>query len=180
MNYKTHKIGGICAGSIVVCSILPNPLNTLNSFDFGAISVASLVMAGSIIGSSIPDIDKRGSYISKKLGVVSAIASLAGHRKFFHSPLFIIILSGILNYLALFFNGVYQSLYYSLVIGITFGAISHLLVDSMTVSGIPLLYPITNKKIRIAKFRTKQDEFLVSSILVGVTIFIIFAILKLK
>ena len=180
MNYKTHKIGGICAGAIVVSSVVPNTLNSLASFDVKSISIASLIMVGSVIGSSIPDIDKRGSHISKKLGIVSAFASMTGHRKFFHSPIFIIIFSGILNYLALYLDGVYQSLYYTFIIGLTFGMISHLIVDSMTVTGIPLLYPITDRKFKIAKFRTNRDESLVSLMLVVITTFIVFLITAVR
>lgn len=180
MNYKTHKIGGICAGAVVVSSFVPNSLQSLASFDLKSISVASIIMVGSVIGSSIPDIDKRGSYISKKLGVISAFASMTGHRKFFHSPLFIIIFSGILNYLALYLDGSLQSLYYTFVMGLTFGMISHLLVDSMTVSGIPLLYPVSQKKFKIAKFRTNSDESLVSFILVVVTALLVLLINVLK
>lgn len=63
------------------------------------------------------------------------------------------------------------------IIGIAVGYISHLLVDMLTVSGVPLMYPYTNKMYRLATLTTGEDDKWVSKILF--IIFIIFTLIRL-
>lgn len=172
MNYKTHRIGGICAGLLVTGMTFKSPLTIHKAL------LSGIFIVGSFIGSIIPDIDHPNSHLGKKLNIFSiGINTLYGHRGLTHSPLFALILSIILIFLSSFFYGVPQLLYSQFVIGISVGYFSHLLLDSLTISGIPLLYPLSHKGYRLAKFRTNKHEILVSVICIFFT-FITLYILK--
>ena len=72
-----------------------------------------------------------------------------GHRRFFHNLLTILIVS-----LA---TGKY-------FVPVLAGMLSHVVLDMMTVSGVALLYPLSNRRFRIASFRTGGifDHFLLA------------------
>lgn len=63
------------------------------------------------------------------------------------------------------------------IIGISVGYVSHLLVDMLTVSGVPLMYPYTNKMYRLATLTTGEDDKWVSKILF--IVFIVFTLIRL-
>ena len=47
-----------------------------------------IFLGAAVVGSILPDIDHKNSYIGKKAKTFSkAINKLAGHRKLFHAPL---------------------------------------------------------------------------------------------
>ncbi|GAA0101568.1 metal-dependent hydrolase [Paraclostridium bifermentans] len=50
-------------------------------------------------------------------------------------------------------------------IGLSVGYLSHLLVDMLTVSGVPMLYPHSEKMYRFANLKTGEDDNWVSMIL---------------
>ena len=60
MNGYTHKIGGTCAGLLATSLALNAPYSPEKFI------VAGTIMAGSIVGSLLPDIDHKNSTISKK------------------------------------------------------------------------------------------------------------------
>lgn len=75
-------------------------------------------------------------------GVYFMAIPFSGHRKFTHSLLALAIVS----YLA-------DSIHPDLMLPVLLGYLSHLLADSLTVSGVPWLWPIT-KTFRFAKLKT--------------------------
>ena len=135
----------------------------------GIASPVALVAAG--VGALAPDIDHPGSKISRRvtpgrlprstigrflagLGLVAAgglvwmpllvpgfiLIVLAGipHRGFIHSPAFAMALAAAAFHLAGIDGG--------LVVAFTVGYLSHLLADSLTDHGIPMLWPVSNNR----------------------------------
>lgn len=64
-------------------------------------------------------------------------------------------------------------------IGLSVGYLSHLLVDMLTVSGVPLLYPHSNKMYRIGNLVTGEDDKWVCKILAIVTVILVIVRLSL-
>lgn len=58
-------------------------------------------------------------------------------------------------------------------IGLSIGYLSHLLVDMLTVSGVPLLYPYSEKMYRAARLTTGEDDKWVSRVLAIVTVILV-------
>lgn len=144
MTYKTHVMGGILSG-IITLNIISK--STIISPEGGAF------IAGSIMGSLFPDIDHRGSYIGKRAKITSTIVNKTlGHRGATHSPLIIVVLTGILYILSkLIFQ--YPLLNIG-IIGFFVGATSHILLDSFTKRGVPLLYPFSKRKFSLLHIST--------------------------
>lgn len=174
MNGKTHKIGGICAGVLTSTFLFANNLDVLNCISSG------IIIAGASIGSISPDIDHPESKVGRKLllkPISITISKLFGHRTITHSLLFSIIMSYALIASASLFSGLLNYIYLNFVIGFCVGWISHLLLDLMTVRGIPIYYPLIKKKYNIFKFKTNKDEELVSILTIlftGVAIMMFF------
>lgn len=141
---KTHIAGGVLLGSIMI--------------DHHKISesLIPVAMSASILGSLLPDIDHRNSYIGRRLKVTSWIASKTlGHRGATHSPiftgLFLLTLQILIGRSKLYVNlnvltVVNTFLYY--------GILSHIFLDSLTPGGVPLLYPIFSNKISFFNIKT--------------------------
>ena len=154
MNGQTHKLGGLCTG-IVTSSLLVQDLSSSKQ-----ILLAGILISGSLIGSLIPDIDHRQSQIGKKMKITSFIVNkLCGHRKLTHAPLLYIVLFTIFLFPAIL-SGNFNTLYFNFILGILLGIASHLFLDSLTVSGIPLLYPFKKEKYHLLKYSTNRKEYL--------------------
>ena len=115
------------------------------------ISMSVATLGASIISNQIgglmPDIDNASSQIWKKIRGGSFIGKiisplLGGHRLISHSAIGVVIASwivgSILESLSTIILVDMEIVWYSFIIGI----ISHLLTDSMTKQGIPLLFPL--------------------------------------
>lgn len=142
MNYKTHILGGVTAGLLVANYVLKTP--TIET---------TILVSGAVVGSLIPDIDHRGSYISKRLkGVSSITSSIFKHRgKATHS----LSIPSLILFITYLLTVSYVSnviLYKYLFFGVGSGIISHVLLDSLTTHGVPLLYPIYKKNISFTNF----------------------------
>lgn len=166
MNGETHKIGGVCAG-IIAGAILIEPPYTLDK-----LTLTGVLIGGSLIGSLMPDIDHKGTTIGSKFKLISiVINNLFGHRGATHAPIVHMLITTILLILGGGLTDYPKLIYTSFVIGLFIGGISHLLLDSITVKGIPLLYPISNRKFRLCKLTVGKQELLIQAILVVLTIF---------
>lgn len=166
MNYKTHINGGILLGLYAISQMANNQL----------ISTPTVIFfSGSVLGSLLPDIDHKSSYIGKRAKSVSkAINKLAGHRKLFHAPLIYLLLYSIsIGLLAdklsiLFINGLFL------------GIMSHLILDSLTIGGLPWFYPLSKKKVSLAKIKTNsQLESSFCSILICLNVAMLLDILHI-
>lgn len=150
MTYKTHFVGGICAG-VAFSSVL----------NVDPIAVPGFVIA-SAIASLVPDVDIKGSKINNKIGLVGkAVSATSNHRGFYHTPIL---------YIALYFlmNIVLPN---SIALGFLVGAMSHLVLDSFNSKGIMWLWPLTNKHFHIASIRTRTfDESAFMVVMIVLTI----------
>lgn len=166
MNGKTHKIGGVCSG------LVASTLMFSNTFGVEGIISSALIISGSTIGSLAPDIDHPTSTVGRKfiLKPISIfINKVFGHRTITHSVVMSIFMTLILLSSTLLFTGVPNFIYTNLVIGFCVGWFSHLLLDLLTVKGIPVFYPFIKKKYNLLKFRTDRDEEFVSMLILLVT-----------
>ncbi|MGM9986047.1 MAG: metal-dependent hydrolase [Bacillaceae bacterium] len=97
------------------------------------------IIAGTIIGSLIPDIDEPKSYIGRRsLGVSHVVNKKYGHRGGTHSLIIWFILMGLLLTVA---NNKFT-------IGICIGYLLHIVGDFFSSKGVPLLLPFTNKRFK--------------------------------
>lgn len=155
MNYKTHLNGGALIG-LYISSQIPK----------SHILSAGIFLGGTIIGSLLPDIDHKNSYIGKKTkGVSKVINKFAGHRKLFHAPLV---------YLLLYSMSMGAIMQKALLVGVTgifCGIISHLVLDSFTIGGLPWFYPLAKKRFSLGKIKTNSKiEDLLCGILICINI----------
>ncbi|WP_238901171.1 MULTISPECIES: metal-dependent hydrolase [unclassified Clostridium] len=151
MNYKTHINGGILVGLYANCQLANMPLMSTAVF-----------LGGAFVGSIFPDIDHRNSFIGKKTkGVSKAINKLAGHRKLFHAPLVYLFLYSIV--IGMFTD----KLMLIGIKGIFLGIFSHLVLDSLTIGGLPWFYPFSKKRFSICMIKTNSK---IEDILCGMLI----------
>ena len=132
MMYFTHLVFALLTGIAVDKYLFHFP---------NAYVAISLILFGALL----PDIDKRGSYIGKKVGVIGdATSMLFKHRGFFHSIWVILIGYGTVYF---FF---FRYLPYAQFVAV--GYVSHLISDSLTVQGVSYLYPFYKDKLRVHGF----------------------------
>jgi inner membrane protein len=124
MLWKTHLAFGILAGILGLNYYTPN-----NHYIFFTII---------LIASILPDIDHTRSKISSKIPIIpSLLQFLTKHRGIFHSLPFAVFLAIVINY----YNR-------ESAIGFLIGYLSHLLADSLTISGINFLHPFSQLRLK--------------------------------
>jgi inner membrane protein len=138
MTSRTHN--AIALASLVTVSVFYQP-NSLN--------IVTLVGAviGNNIGSLIPDMDTSGNYLWGLLPQGQKIGKLLRrifykHRTITHSLLGLLF---IFEFFKWFLPKVFNSNFIDpniILISIMIGFISHLIADSFTEEGIPLLFPL--------------------------------------
>lgn len=162
MNYKTHINGGILAGLYVSIQMHNKSLIPTGIF-----------IGGALLGSVLPDIDHRNSYIGKKVKTASkAINKLAGHRKLFHAPLAYLLLYSVA------LGMVKDNLILIGINGLFLGILSHLILDSFTLGGLPWFYPLSKKKFSIGNIKTNSKlEDILCGILTCINLVIILDLL---
>lgn len=101
------------------------------------IFASPIFLSLTVVGSLLPDIDHTKSLLGK---IVYPLAKWLdkkyGHRTITHSLLFLVLIT----FLAMFVERIfYDDLSRSLIL--FFAVLSHLILDMMTVTGIPLFYP---------------------------------------
>jgi len=134
MTGKTHAAAGILCGALISAQLeLPFEQN-------------AAVIACSFAGSLLPDIDICTSRLGRRIAPVSAaIQILVGHRTVFH---------GLLIYaIAAAFGWANLPDYRLLVFSTGAGVLSHLFLDALNPSGVPLFWPF-HWRFRIAGFHT--------------------------
>lgn len=151
MHY-THTPGGILAVAGYFLMIPPkNMVELAGGLTLGA------------IGGLLPDIDTATSKISQKLGLVAfVVGKVTRHRGVTHTIFLWTILWGLL---AFFFP---ETLTYCLAGYI--GCLSHIFLDALTPSGVPLLWPVHKKKINFLKIQTGGRIEAVLSLLLWVAV----------
>jgi inner membrane protein len=90
-----------------------------------------------VLSGLLADIDKIGSQVSQRFKITSFFINIfVGHRGLFHS-----IWIPLLLYLSLFLIKI------EIAIAVSFGYLSHIILDCFTVSGVKLLWPL-QKRLR--------------------------------
>lgn len=168
MNYKAHSVGGICTGLAFSIATMPQE----NQFLYTAVITTS-----ALLGSLLPDVDEPNSFIGKKVWLLSKIIKFTtGHRGIFHT-IIISFIFPLIYYLTkdneLFLKYSWFP-YLNTIIGLTIGYLSHLLMDAMTEMGVPLLWPITKRKISIMKLKTNRHEWIAIAMFVCLVIIVFF------
>lgn len=114
----------------------------------------------SYLGALFPDIDMRGSYISKRYPILyKKIGSKFKHRGFTHSLIFISFLCYIFDLLIKFTDS--NIVFLCLSSGFIVGYISHLCLDIITKEGIQVFYPICiNFSLLPIKTSSKSEKII--------------------
>ena len=216
---KTHRLGGIAFGGIASVVIEKG----LHVGHADPIAFTLVAMAGGAVGSLVPDLDSKGSILSKKFKLASsAVRSIATHRGATHTLLGLIVFSvcsflltmgldklllnndmllirllfglilGLVGHtsaqfiltsikktkvlhvssalrlqilvgsfivpviIAVLFEYMLIPYIGAYLLGCSVGYFSHLVYDSFTISGVPLLAPVSDKNFRLFKFRTGE------------------------
>lgn len=143
MKYKTHLAGGVFAGLIV--AKLGMETSTYSAQFMGVLGVSAF-------GSLLPDIDHKGSYLGRRLKPLSSIISkLTNHRGATHTPVYSLAFTLAIYLLSVIFGLNIPVIYF---VSLFAGIMSHILLDSLTKGGVPMLAPISQKKISFTDFKT--------------------------
>jgi len=122
--------------------------------------------AAAAFGALLPDIDHPQSTLGRMIKPISwVLHSIFGHRTVTHSLLFLVIITSFL------WTAFPDHLF--IAIGICIGVISHLILDALTASGIPLLYPLKTKIRFLFYTRTGSFTELVFFVLLVITNFVL-------
>ena len=137
MTAKTHILGGVLAGELVCIA--------------GASSMlaAPALLTGAAAGALLPDIDHRGSKVSRSSAAGRAasfaVSTLATHRGVIHTPAFVLVFGAVLGAASLFTDWRFGG---ELLLGLLVGMLSHLVLDTLNPSGIMWLWPISRKRLQ--------------------------------
>lgn len=152
MTYKTHIAGAIALTLLIDTQLTLTPKQEI------------VMYSSAILGALMPDIDHPSSKIGKYNPLSYMINKCFGHRTLTHSFIGLFIFNVIICMLN----------FKSLLLGFNIGYISHLMLDMMTVSGVPIFYPY-KKCYRLMKCKTGTDsETIVSCLLVVFITYMIF------
>lgn len=130
MTYKTHITGGVLL-TLTTIPLLEN-LN-VNPNKLGDVA---LLFGCAIIGSMFPDVDHPNSKFNKYNPFAILICKLVKHRTLTHSLLWMVIVS---------FIGFILKVNAWAILGLNIGMLSHLLLDMLNPTGVPLFYPHEKK-----------------------------------
>lgn len=151
MSALNHVTGG------VVVTGLFSSLFNVNIFD-SPIKIFTVVL-----GSLLPDIDHPKSLIGIIFKPISeCINRRFGHRTFTHSLFFLFFLTLFVRVIEIVF---FKSTYYAWLLSLSYFV--HLALDMVTIDGVPLFYPFTNRRCvmpgnnsaRITSGNFKQEFF---------------------
>ncbi|MBD3309935.1 hypothetical protein GF351_01815 [Candidatus Woesearchaeota archaeon] len=149
MMGKTHMAFGLFLG--LLCLPLLQPRNSL------------LFLSLAVFAALIPDIDSPDSKLGRKVVPLSHIFKFVfGHRGFFHSIFFpVLMFAGVLG-IAFYSQAGYVYAYAVLI-----GALSHIFIDAITIEGVNLLSPVS--RFRVAGF-IKTNSLMELAVFVFLTV----------
>ena len=149
MKYKTHLVGGLLLGTITAGTISGLVGQNVASPEL-------FYIGGAVVGSLFPDIDHKGSYIGRRMKIASSVvSSLLKHRGATHSP---VVMGGFVFLIYLLSKAFFPlNIMPILLSGFFVGIMSHILLDMITKGGVPLLYPLTSKKINLTNMKTGSN-----------------------
>lgn len=161
---KTHLYSGLCAGAgYALWAGLP-------------LVPAALAVSAGMIGGVLPDLDHRKSKVTQKTGILGFCSShLFKHRGVLHTPIVYFALWGVLT---MFVDS--DPLTHAVICGLLVGELSHLFLDMLNPSGIPLLWPLTRKRISLLPIPTggKLDAMLGMAALAGTVVLLLLILFR--
>lgn len=154
MTYKTHMLAGAAIG-----------IATVGLFNVDVVD-SGLYLFGAILGSVLPDVDHPKSWIANRTGSLKYLFAGLGHRGMLHSLIgtFVVTVVLVLGFGINMFT-----------MGLLWGYLSHLLMDSLNPSGVAWLWP-KKDRYNFAKIGTNSEfEWGIAGIL---AIFLIWFVFK--
>ena len=130
------------------------------------------LMTGAMLGSLLPDIDHPSSTLGSKMKLLAyIIGAVFGHRGGTHAPLVHTVFFAIFMIIGkVFIPGFAGLVFVQFIIGVACGVISHLILDGLTVAGIPALDPLSPRRLKLARLKTGKHD------IVGIVLCIIISI----
>lgn len=172
---KTHKVGGVCTGAVTSALLIKH-----TNLSEQALLLVPVILLTATIGSLLPDIDHPNSILGRRFKPISHIVNkLFGHRGATHTLMAWIVVTIALFGGNLFLPESLQPLGMAGVLGTSTGYLNHLLLDSLTPAGIPLMAPFNRKKFRLARIPTGKYEGPVSIAIIAVSLFFLYLILTI-
>lgn len=158
MVKETHTKGGYISALLALPFINSKFLNEYDII-YKCILLAIFIYFA-FLGSLAPDIDMKGSYISKRYPIIyKKLGSKFKHRGFTHSLLSVSFLTYLLELLTKYTNN--NIVFLCLCSGFLVGYISHLCLDLLTKEGIEIFYPISiNFSLLPIKTNSKTEKFI--------------------
>lgn len=152
MTRETHSAGGYLFAALAFNIFAPNYLSQYNLLYKLLLFIVCFQSAN--LGSLLPDLDTKKSYISKKWPYLSKFVSKrCKHRGFTHSLLFLIILNITLEYIVSI--GENNIILICFSYGILLGYISHIALDLFTYEGVDLLFPL-GINVKLSRIKTNS------------------------
>ena len=137
---KTHIAGALALTSLL--SVVCVKTNLIQGTEQVILQQATLLTASGI-GGLLPDIDHKGSTVSKQNPIISFLVRMFfTHRGFTHSLLALLLFTGVVYGVAAIIG---SGIGYWIAIGFGMGYASHILMDSINPKGVPLFFPIKHK-----------------------------------
>ncbi|MGL5328045.1 MAG: metal-dependent hydrolase [Peptostreptococcaceae bacterium] len=170
MTKETHTQGGYIFALLALPFIYNNYLLEYN-FYYRCV-LLFIYFYFSYLGALLPDIDMRGSYISKRFpNIYKKVGKNLKHRGITHSLVFISILSFSSEVLLKYCDS--NIILFCLSSGIVIGSSSHIFLDLLTKEGVELFYPIT---LNFAILKIKTSSKLEKNLCKLLNLFVVFLI----
>jgi membrane-bound metal-dependent hydrolase YbcI (DUF457 family) len=146
----THQVGAFVAGLATLAfvapaiGVMPPVLRILDALGLGAVSPPATwqsllgFLIAALLGGTAPDLDKPRQWWARLL----AHTAFGGHRHLSHSLLGLIIFAVGFVLLAGAVAPLFAMSATLVSVGFVAGYVSHLVLDSLTIEGVPWLFPI--------------------------------------
>ncbi len=181
MTKETHSYGGYLFAALIFPSF-----NNIYLGDYNILyklMLYSIFFQCSKLGSLLPDLDTRKSYMSKKWPYLSKfISKRCKHRGFTHSLLFLIVLSKFLKLIVVI--GENNIILICMSCGVFIGYLSHIVLDAFTYEGIDLFFPL-GFNLKLSRLKTsskgeKQVYKILKFISINFILYNLYMLLELK
>lgn len=181
MTKETHSYGGYLFATLIFPSF-----NNIYLGDYNILyklMLCSIFFQCSKLGSLLPDLDTRKSYMSKKWPYLSKfISKRCKHRGFTHSLLFLIVLSKFFKFIVVI--GENNIILICMSYGVFIGYLSHIVLDAFTYEGIDLFFPLGfNLKLSRLKTSSKGEKHvckILKFISINLILYNLYMLLELK
>ncbi|RDY26954.1 metal-dependent hydrolase [Romboutsia weinsteinii] len=158
MTKETHTKGGYILALLAIPFIIDQFLDVDNIFYKIILLMIYIYFAS--VGSLSPDIDMKGSYISKRFpNIYKHFGKKFKHRGFTHSLLYTVILCFIFELVLKYTDN--NVVFLAIASGFVIGHFSHICLDLITKEGVELFYPLgVNFTILPIKTSSKTEKFI--------------------